>query len=105
MNAFSGTGLATFSLLTLLWLGLNAYFVAKNSQSVGKRILGIKVARTDGSRASFSRIFWLRNIVNALPSAIPFIGNFYGLIDHLFIFGDSRRCLHDRIAGTIVIDA
>ena len=27
-----------------------------------------------------------------------------GLIDALMIFGEEQRCLHDHIAGTIVID-
>ena len=99
-SAFTGAALGA-----LIWAVLTIYFVAKNSQTMGKKIIGIKVLRTDGSHASMARIFWLRNIVNALPSAIPFIGNFYSIIDHLFIFGASRRCLHDRIADTIVVDA
>jgi hypothetical protein len=35
--------------------------------------------------------------------AIPFVGNFVGLVDALMIFGEDHRCLHDRIAGTRVI--
>jgi uncharacterized RDD family membrane protein YckC len=27
----------------------------------------------------------------------------YGLVDSLIIFGSARRCLHDHIAGTIVV--
>jgi uncharacterized RDD family membrane protein YckC len=29
----------------------------------------------------------------------------YGLIDSLLIFRESRRCLHDNIADTIVVKA
>jgi uncharacterized RDD family membrane protein YckC len=80
--------------------------VAANAQTVGKRLIGIKVARTDGSHAGFARIFWLRNVVNTLPSMIPFVGVFYPwLIDPLFVFGESRRCIHDHIADTIVVNA
>jgi uncharacterized RDD family membrane protein YckC len=79
--------------------------VHRNGQTVGKKLLAIKVVRSDGSRASLRRIFLLRNLVNAIPSAIPLVGNFYGLLDHVFIFGDKRQCLHDKIADTIVVNA
>lgn len=105
LAAFGLESLAGMAVGVLIWLGLNLYFVVKNSQSPGKKLIGIKVARTDGSHASLGRIFWLRNVVNALPPLIPFVGYFYGLIDHLCIFHESRKCLHDRIADTIVIKA
>lgn len=79
--------------------------VHRNGQTIGKKLLGIKVVRSDGSRATLGRIFWLRNVVNALPSAIPYIGGLYFFIDSLFIVADNRQCLHDKIADTIVIQA
>jgi uncharacterized RDD family membrane protein YckC len=64
-------------------------------------MLGIKVVRTDGSPASVGRIFWLRNVVNGLIGIVPL----YGLVDVLFIFSESRQCLHDKIADTAVVKA
>jgi len=64
-------------------------------------MLGIKVVRSDGTSIPLGRIFWLRNFLNALISIVPF----YGLIDALFIFGESRQCLHDKLADTIVVRA
>jgi uncharacterized RDD family membrane protein YckC len=87
------------------WLVLTILFVSRNSQTIGKKMLGIKVVRTDGSRASFGRIFWLRNVVNTLPSFIPLVGNFYGLVDSLLIFSEKQQCVHDKIADTIVVRA
>jgi uncharacterized RDD family membrane protein YckC len=43
--------------------------------------------------------------VPALISAIPKVGRFFGLIDALAIFTPERRCIHDYIADTIVVDA
>jgi len=101
----SSAGIALGGLATLVglgaWIWLTVRYVLANGQSIGKKITGIKVTRTDGSRASLGRIFWLRNVVNGLISIIPL----YGLIDSLFIFADSRQCLHDKIADTIVINA
>jgi uncharacterized RDD family membrane protein YckC len=82
-----------------VWIWFTVLYVARNGQSIGKKLLNIKVVRGDGSRASLARIFWLRNVVNVLIGIIPV----YPLVDHLFIFGASRQCLHDKIADTIVV--
>lgn len=105
MNAFSSVGIGIAIVLWLILIGITIHLVHKNGQTIGKKILGIKVVRSDFSRATLGRIFWLRNIVNAIPSLIPFVGNFYGIVDHLFIFGERRQCVHDRIADTIVVKA
>ena len=72
----------------------------RNGQSIAKKLLSIKVVRSDGSPVSLGRLFWLRNVVNLL-GIIPL----YGLIELLFIFGESRQCLHDKLADTIVVKA
>jgi len=96
--AFAGVGL-------LAVLGVNIYFVVKNRQTIGKKLVGIKVVRSDGSRVSIARLFWLRNFVSSLPGGIPLVGSLYSLTRYLFIFGEQRRCIHDYIADTIVVKA
>lgn len=100
-----GTTLATAGLLCLIgfiaWAWITALLVARNGQTIGKRLVEIKVVRSDGSAASLGRIFWLRNFVNWLLGVIPL----YGLVDLVFIFGERRQCIHDIIAGTIVVRA
>lgn len=83
------------------WVWLTVRQLNSTGQSLGKKYCGIKVVRTDGSPISLGRLIWLRNVVNWLISIVPL----YGLIDALFIFGESRQCLHDKIADTIVIKA
>jgi len=100
-----GPGGLISAVLLLLWGGSTIYLLQRNGQSIGKRLTGIKVVRKDGSRASVLRILLLRNLVNAIPEVIPVLLVVYPLIDTLMIFGDSRRCLHDRIADTLVIKA
>jgi uncharacterized RDD family membrane protein YckC len=103
----AGTGIA-FYIGALLILGLivvTAVLVHRNGQTIGKKTLGIKIVRTDGSRATLARIFWLRYLVNTLLSLIPALGSLYVLVDILFIFGKPQRCIHDYIADTIVVKA
>lgn len=100
MGAFALSGL-----LLVGWCIFVGVMVARHGQTPGKRIAGVKVVRKDGSKAGLGRIFWLRNVVNALPGLIPLVGGLYGLVDILFIFSDSRRCIHDMIADTKVVKA
>jgi uncharacterized RDD family membrane protein YckC len=85
----------------VVWCWLTILFVARNGQSIGKKLLGIKVVRTDGSKASLARIFFLRNVVNTILTFVPL----YGFVDLLLIFGEARQCVHDKIADTLVIKA
>jgi len=89
----------------VIWGVITYILVQRNGQTIAKKMLGIKVVRADGSRASVGRIFWLRNVVNTLISVIPLVGALYVLLDALWIFGEERRCLHDKIADTIVVNA
>lgn len=89
----------------VVWAVITLVLVKRNSQTIGKKILGIKVVRSDGSHASLARIFWLRNAINLVIGIIPIVGSVYQLVDPLFIFGDKRQCLHDKIADTIVVKA
>jgi uncharacterized RDD family membrane protein YckC len=84
-----------------VWCWFTVKYMGRNGQSIAKKLLNIKVVRTDGSPASLGRLIWLRNVLNGLISIVPL----YGIIDALFIFGESRQCLHDRIAGTVVLKA
>jgi len=98
----AGSGFIISIVALIAWCVVTAWLVAANGQTIGKRLVGIKVVRTDGSRASFARIFLLRNVVNSLPLLLPY-GWLYQLIDPLLIYQPSRQCVHDRIADTIVV--
>ena len=85
----------------VVWGYFTLKFMARNSQSIAKKLMHIKVVRSDGSSVSLGRLIVMRNVVVWILSLIPF----FGVVDALFIFGDARQCLHDRIADTIVIKA
>ena len=100
-----------FMLLTNLVLGfitftaINGYLIATQGETVGKRLLGLRMVRTDGQRASFARLLGARYGIGYVIGLIPFVGSLYGLVDALLIFRESRKCLHDNIADTIVVKA
>ena len=37
-------------------------------------------------------------------ASVPLVGSLYALVDALLIFRSSRKCLHDTIADTIVVN-
>lgn len=90
----------------LAYFAINCYLLYRNGQTIGKRALGIRIVRTDGSRAALSRIIFVRVLPFAIVGAFPYyrIGNLIALIDVLFIFRQSRQCLHDQLADTIVVE-
>jgi uncharacterized RDD family membrane protein YckC len=99
---------------TWAWLGgfaLIGYFIYSAvlvylyGQTFGKRAMGIRVVRVDGSRVAFSRFIFLRWLPVAILGAVPFVGWIVGLVDPLLIFRDSRQCLHDDFANTRVVTA
>lgn len=94
-------GSTAFAFLT--YVIVNGYLLAKNGQSVGKKILDIKIVRTDGSRASFVRLVAVRVLFEHALLLIPVVDIWLSIIDVLFIFQRSRKCLHDVVADTIVI--
>lgn len=85
--------------IAFLWLNLKQ--MGATGQSLGKKYCHIKVVRSDGSPVALSRLVWLRNVVIWILSVIPL----FGIVNVLFIFGESRRCLHDKLADTIVVKA
>ena len=84
-----------------LGLGVQIVMQLRYAQSVGKRMMKLKVVRSDGSPVELWRIILLRNV--ALQVAAQLCG-FVGIIDALMIFGDEMRCLHDLVADTVVVD-
>lgn len=86
-----------------LLLIYNLRLLAESGQSLGKKWMGIRIVRSNGEKAVLSQILIMRYLPIQLIGAIPILGPIVGLIDLLMIFGDEQRCLHDRIADTLVV--
>ena len=87
------------------YLLLNGWLLHSRGQTIAKAMLKIKVVRSDGRKASLPRLAGLRYFVPSLLALVPVFGWIFILVDSLLIFRDSRKCLHDNIADTIVVRA
>ncbi len=87
------------SLGVVSYLICNGYLLWRYGQTLGKRIMGIRIATTNGEKAPLWKLLCIR---------FPFFPLLYvliGLLDVLFVFTRARRCIHDYAAGTIVVKA
>ena len=88
-----------------VWFFLvNWYWLKKYGQTVGKRLLGIRIS--DFQTEAVPPFWRLLVRITVVPMAALFgtVGNAFALVDVLFIFGKNRRCIHDLIASTRVVD-
>lgn len=92
----------TMLLYVVIMLAIQAFLLTKFGQSIGKKIVGIRIvdAETNG-KVNLTRIFLLRSVVfiilNLLFMPISTI------IDYAFALGQKRQALHDKTARTKVI--
>ncbi|MCW8330946.1 RDD family protein [Photobacterium sp. SDRW27] len=89
----------------LLYAAINWKLLETKGQSIGKKLLKIRVVYLDGAQASRKDILLKRYCPYVFSAYIPFVGALVSLFNVLFIFGKQRRCLHDRLAGTKVVKA
>ncbi len=93
-----------------MWLLLVLFVVQMTlltlrGQSLGKLICGTRIVRRDGRRAGFVHAFLLRYLVFNFATGIPKFGMLLAIVNPLLIFREDRRCLHDLLAGTVVVEA
>jgi len=90
----------------VIYLAFNAYLLNKNAQTIGKRIMGIRIVNhDDGQKTPLGRLLLLRVLPVQIVAVIPYVGSVAAMIDALLIFRKNQRCLHDQIAGTDVVQA
>lgn len=106
INTLQGMGMG------LMLLGVIALFIyqlmlyLRTGQTIGKKLMQVKVVSfTDGTVPGFGGLIGLREIVVKLIGAIPLIGFVFQIVDACFIFRTDRRCVHDLMANTKVIEA
>jgi uncharacterized RDD family membrane protein YckC len=105
MNALVVIGILLVAVGGLALLGLQIYLLATRSQTIGKYLMKTQIVDVNTGRpADFVHAFLLRMLVNGIISGVPCIGGVYALVDICFIFREDRRCIHDLLASTCVVD-
>jgi uncharacterized RDD family membrane protein YckC len=74
------------------------FFIRKNDATPGKKMLGLRLVRADGSKLSKGRIVG-RHFAEYLSSLTLLIGYLMAAFDK-----EQRRALHDRVCDTRVLD-
>ncbi|MBM3988425.1 MAG: RDD family protein [Planctomycetes bacterium] len=95
-------GLSLFLLSALFVFAVQMFLLATRGWTLGKRVLKLRIESVHGGSVGFMQLVVLRTL---LPAAFGFCCGLFSLIDALFIFGEERRCLHDLLAGTVVVNA
>ena len=87
----------------IAFLILNSWTLSKYGQTLGKRFMKIAIATEGFCVPDFNRLIAMRYLPFYLANLV-LIASLLPLVDVLMIFRSDRRCLHDMLAQTQVID-
>ena len=101
-----------FALMLGTYVLLHGWLLRRHGQTLGKRLLRIRVVHNGDSRrmtlgALVVRVFWVLVLTALLALFLPpmvtlAILGIVLVVDALFIFSRQRRCLHDYLVGSQV---
>jgi uncharacterized RDD family membrane protein YckC len=98
--------LAVAPIALVTYLIVHGYLLHTSGQTVGKRLVGTRIVSVDDNQIlPLWKVIVLRSLPIIIAAQIPVVGQIAARIDPLFIFRGDRRCLHDLIAGTKVVQA
>jgi uncharacterized RDD family membrane protein YckC len=83
---------------------LHGFLLHQYGQTIGKRMLGIAIVTRDNQKPAFLPMIVQRYLSQWLMGMVPAIGLLLRLADILAIFRADKRCIHDHLAKTKVID-
>jgi len=95
-----GNGLAMLLMFALLWAYSVACEVWLDGQTLGKRALGLRVVKADGTPVT-----WLPSVVRNLLRVVDALPGVYGVGLASTLVDPHARRLGDIVAGTMVIHA
>ena len=84
---------------------IQVYFLTKRGQSIGKMLFKIRISQfhSPNEVPRFINVIILRIVINDLVYFIPIIGLIYLVLNYCLALFKPQRCIHDYIAGTVVV--
>ena len=98
------TTLTWFIVGEVAFLAIQGWLLFNRQQTVGKWLLSMKIVGMDDAHVPAGKLYGLRYLLFHVLAQIPII-NMLMIIDPLLIFRRDKRCLHDLLAGTQVIES
>ena len=105
LDALPGTKKTLLALSPfVIFFMLHGFLLQQFGQTLGKRIMGIAIVTLDNQRPAFVQLIVQRYLSQWVVGMVPVIGVLLRLVDILAIFRPDKRCIHDHLAKTKVID-
>lgn len=95
-------GLTVVSIIVFVLI--NGKLLVNHGQTIAKRLFNIRIVLIDDKQADVTALV-KRYGFSILVPQIPMVGPLINLVNILFIFSSSKRCIHDLIANTKVVKA
>jgi uncharacterized RDD family membrane protein YckC len=94
-------------LYTLVYFVYEGVLLSRSGQTVGKKLMKIRVAMLQNGAAPSGAPAWVRALIYQIPALIPCLGFLFWLINVLFCTWDKpyQQCIHDKGAKTVVVRA
>lgn len=81
------------------------YKLLAEGQTVGKKIMGLRIVSRDGKPVSANDLVAKRYAPMYLMTSVPFVGSLVAIANAVLIFRSNHGCGHDEIASTKVVNA
>ena len=94
-----------FAFGVVIYLAVNYRSLKENGQTIGKKVLNIKIVDLENNKPNMNTLILKRYAPYVTSAQVPIVGQFTSLINILFIFGKQKRCIHDYIAKTKVVNS
>ncbi|CAA0106742.1 Uncharacterised protein [BD1-7 clade bacterium] len=88
----------------VLYFAIHGYWMKTEGKTLGKKLFGIRVVTVSGEFPSLGKHQLRRYVSYLMFGQLPGFLGLLSLVDALMIFRRDKRCLHDIVGDTIVVN-